>query len=131
MPQRARREAGCGGQPFDRELVQRIASRGHELSLGATAADEQDLTPSARSASATASAGTTCPAVPPAAITIRLGCAHGSIVAVPAHERRRTAGFAAPPPARWREGTDMSGTARGDVQEQSHAASITIKLLEP
>src|SRR6266576_1084995 len=78
--------------------------------------------PSARSAPATASAGTTCPAVPPAAITILLGAALTAQscrfartgVAGPAASR-------ALPPARGRHGAHVSRRAGSYVQQQAHA----------
>ena len=65
--------AGClRSIPRTREEVDLVAGRGDELRLGPLArADEADLGARSASASATASAGTTCPAVPPAAITTR------------------------------------------------------------
>ena len=55
-------------QALDADRAQRVAGGGHELRLRALAADELTSAPAAVSRSATASAGTTCPAVPPAAM---------------------------------------------------------------
>ncbi len=81
--------------------------------------------PSARSASATASAGTTCPAVPPAAITILLAL---DSPPNPAVSRGRTS----------RERRSREGTARtcavppeATLSSSPIAASITIRLLDP
>src|SRR3981081_2012236 len=94
------------------------------------------VAPSARSASATASAGTTCPAVPPAAITIFLGT---SLTLPPCLSARRGGGdaplgalFAAgglvvgrgdgtrAPSLRGGHGADVGGATGGDVQQQAH-----------
>src|SRR5205823_8685305 len=86
--------------------------------------------PSARSAPATASAGTTCPAVPPAAITIFLDVAHtvpscrfgarGVALRVPAGCARGPADTAARGPPGRLDGAQMRGTAGRDVEQQPH-----------
>ncbi len=58
------------GSGDDAQRVQLVAGRRHELASARSPPTNTTSAPSARSASATASAGTTCPAVPPAAITI-------------------------------------------------------------
>src|SRR3954447_11435335 len=86
--------------------------------------------PSARSAPATASAGTTCPAVPPAAITIFLDVAHtvpscrfgacGVARRAPAGCAHGPAATAARGPPRSLEGAQVRVPAARDVEQQPH-----------
>ena len=87
--------------------MQRVAGCGDEFGLGAVGADELDLAPAALSSRATARAGTTWPAVPPAAITIFV-CVHGSIVAV------------VRPTPRVPDRAHVARRSAGDVEQQPH-----------
>ena len=68
--QRRQRVAAIEAAHGDR--VHLVAGGGHQFGLGTLAAHPHHLGPRARSSSATASAGTTWPAVPPAAMRTRV-----------------------------------------------------------
>src|SRR4051794_10647108 len=107
MPARATARAAFSG--FERLIPSTLSVSSSYPACGTSSASARSpptkLTsaPSARSASATAIAGTTWPAVPPAAITIRGGSLTGVLRAIC-------------------DGYEVRGAAGGHVQQQPHRA---------